>query len=155
MFNHKASSSFCDWAAAARVLEVWRKRGSKAADLILSEEIQAQSSGLLLQELHYRLHREPCPRLLIDGCWLSRPHGGVTRVWQQIFSTFQLPGLIIAVAPAALFNRYSQLSPASSLSSLVGQEVDPLDPEALAELSEEISSLFRNGSRCVLFELDQ
>ena len=141
MFNHKASSSFCDWAAAARVLEIWRKRGSKAADLILSEEIQAQSSGLLLQELHYRLHREPGPRLLIDGCWLSRPHGGVTRVWQQIFSTFQLPGLINAEAPAALINRNSQLSPASSLSSLVGQEVDPLDPQALAELSEENSSL--------------
>ena len=32
---------------------------------------------------------------------LSRPHGGVTRVWQQIFSTWQLPGLINAEAPVA------------------------------------------------------
>ena len=111
MLDHKASSSFCDWAAAARVLEVWRKRGSSAAAAILSTEIQAQSTGLLLQELHNRLHREPGPRLLIDGCWFSRPYGGVTRVWQQIFSTLQLPGLINAEAPVALIDRNSRLSP--------------------------------------------
>ena len=141
MIIQKASSSFCDWAAAARVLEVWRKRGPNAADSILLKEAQAQSSGLLLQELHYRLHREPGPRLLIDGCWFSRPHGGVTRVWQQIFSTMQLPGMINAEAPVALIDRNSQLRPASSISSLEGQEVDPLDPESLAELSEENSCL--------------
>ena len=141
MLNPKASSSFCDWAAASRVLEVWRKRGFTSADSILSDEIQTHSSGLLLQELHHRLHRKPGPRLLIDGCWLSRPHGGVTRVWQQIFSTFRLPGLINAEAPVALINRNCQLSPTSSLSLLEGQEVDPLDPQALAELSEENSCL--------------
>ena len=143
MLNPKASSSFCDWAAATRVLEVWRKRGFNAADSILSDEIQANSSGLLLQELHHRLHRKPGPRLLIDGCWLSRPHGGVTRVWQQIFSTLRLPGLINAEAPVALIDRNSQVSPTSSLSLLEGQEVDPLDPQALAELSEENSCLVR------------
>ena len=141
MLNHKASSSFSDWAAAARVLGVWRQRGSNAADSILADEIQAQSSGLLLQELHYRLHCEPGPRLLIDGCWFSRPYGGITRVWQQIFSTWQLPGLINAEAPVALIDRKSQLSFTSSLSSLEGQEVDPLDPQAVAELSEENSCL--------------
>ena len=141
MLNHKASSSFCDWAAAVRVLEVWRNRGSSAAASILSDEIQENSSGLLLQELHCRLHCEPGPRLLIDGCWFSRRHGGVTRVWKQIFSTFQLPGLINAEAPAALINRNSQNTPASSLSLIEGQEVDPLDPQALAELSEENSCL--------------
>ena len=143
MLNHKASSSFCDWAAAARVLAVWRKRGFKAADSTLSDEIQAQPSGLLLQELHYRLHRKPGPRLLIDGCWLSRPHGGVTRVWQQIFSTWQLPGLINAEAPVAFIDRNSQLSFTSSFSSLEGQEVDPFDPKAVAGLSDENSSLVR------------
>ena len=141
MFNHKASSSFHDWAAAARVLGVWRKRGLNAADSILSDEIQSQPSGLLLQELHYRLHRKPGPRLLIDGCWLSRPHGGVTRVWQQIFSTWHLPGLINADAPVAFIDRNSQLSLTSSLSSLEGQEVDPLDPQAVAGLSKENSCL--------------
>ena len=108
MSNCKASSSFGDWQAAARVLRVWRERGASAADSILSLESQAQSGGLLLQELHHRLHHETGPRLLIDGCWFSRPHGGVTRVWQQIFSTWQLPGLINAEAPVALIDRNSQ-----------------------------------------------
>ena len=121
MPTQKASSSFSDWAAAARVLCVLRERGSDAAGSILSDEMRAQSSGLLLQELYHRMHREPGPRLLIDGCWFSRTYGGVTRVWQQIFSTWQLPGLINAEAPVALIDRNSQLSPTSSLSYLEGQ----------------------------------
>ena len=141
MTNQIASSSFHDWAAASSVLRAWRENGPSTADSILSNEIQAKSGGLLLQELHHRLHRNKGPRLLIDGCWLSRPHGGVTRVWQQIFSTLRLPGLINAEAPVAFIDRNSQLSLTSSLSSLEGQEVDPLDPQALAELSEENSSL--------------
>ena len=137
MSNGKASSSFSDWQAAARVLRVWRERGASAADSILSLESQAQSGGLLLQELHHRLHHETGPRLLIDGCWFSRPHGGVTRVWQQILSTWQLPGLINAEAPVALIDRKSQLSITGYFSSLQGQEVDPLNPQEVAELSEE------------------
>ena len=141
MSNCKASSSFSDWQAAARVLRVWRERGASAADSILSLESQAQSGGLLLQELHHRLHHETGPRLLIDGCWFSRPHGGVTRVWQQIFSTWQLPGLINAEAPVALIDRNSRLSRNRCFAFLEGAEVDPLDPEAVAGLSEENSSL--------------
>ena len=137
MSNCKASSSFSDWQAAARVLRVWRERGPGAAESILSLESQAHSGGLLLQELHHRLHRETGPRLLIDGCWFCRPHGGVTRVWQQILSTWQLPGLINAEAPVALIDRKSQLSITGYFSSLQGQEVDPLNPQAVAELSEE------------------
>ena len=110
---------------------------------MLSDEIQSQPKGLLLQELHHRLHRVPGPRLLIDGCWFSRPHGGVTRVWQQIFSTWQLPGLINAEAPVALIDRKSQLSLTSSFPSLKGQEVDPLDPQAVADLSKENSCLVK------------
>ena len=139
MPNYKTSSSFSDWAAAARVLEVWRERGFNEAESILSDEIQSQSGGLLLQELHHRLHHDPGPRLLIDGCWFSRSHGGITRVWRQILSTWQLPGLINSEAPVALIDRNSQLSLTSFFSSLEGQEVDPLDPHALAELSEENS----------------
>ena len=92
MPNHKVSSSFHDWPAAARILEAWRHKGSLAAESILSDEIQSQPDGLLLQELHCRLRQHPGPRLLIDGCWLSRPHGGITRVWRQIFATWQFQG---------------------------------------------------------------
>ena len=141
MTSHKASSSFSDWLAAVKVLSVWREKGPNAADSVLSDVIQAQPWGLLLQELHCRLHREPGPRLLIDGCWLSRPHVGITRVWQQIFSAWQLPGLINAEAPVALIDRNSQISLASSLSFFEGAEVNPLDPQAVAELSEQKSHL--------------
>ena len=137
MTNQIASSSFPDWAAAAKVLQVWREKGPSAANLILSNEIQVKPSGLLLQELHCRLHGEPGPRLLIDGCWFSRSHGGVTRVWQQILSTWQLPGMINVEAPVALIDRTNHTSITGSLPSLKGEEVDPLDPEAVAELSEE------------------
>ena len=141
MVYKKSSSSFPDWEAAATVLGVWREKGSNSADSILSDAIQTHSGGLLLKELHHRLRREPGPRLLIDGCWFSRRHGGVTRVWQQIFSTWQLPGLINAEAPVAFIDRNSQLGLTHSLSSLKGKEVDPLDPQAVAELSEENSYL--------------
>ena len=56
------------------------------------------------------------------------------------FSTWQLPGLINAEAPVALIDRNSQLS-LPVLFILEGQEVDPLDPQAVAELSEENSCL--------------
>ena len=143
MTNQKVSSSFSDWAAAARVLGVWRERGLSEAKSILSDEIKANSGGLLLQELHLRVHREPGPRLLIDGCWLSRPYGGVTRVWQQILSTLQLPGLIYAEAPVAMINRNNNLTFASSFSSLRGKEVDPLNARAVSALSEENNSLVK------------
>ena len=135
--NYKASSSFGDWAAAARVLEGWRDRGSNAAVSILFDEIQSRPGGLLLKELHCRLHHKPGPRLLIDGCWLSRPHGGITRVWQQIFTTWQLPGLINDEAPVALIDRNSHHGFISFLSTFEGEEVDPLDPQSVAGLSKE------------------
>ena len=97
----------------------------------------AQSRGYLLQELYHRLHHEPGPRLLIDGCWLSRQHGGISRVWQQILSTWQLPGLINSDAPVALIDRNSQYSFTSFLSIFEREKVDPLDPLVLAELSAE------------------
>tara|TARA_B100000674_G_scaffold458659_1_gene435100 strand:- start:501 stop:1811 length:1311 start_codon:yes stop_codon:yes gene_type:complete len=135
------SASFPDWGAASKVLRAWRESGPSTAESILSDEIQVHPSGLLLQEIHHRLSRDQGPRLLIDGCWLSRPHGGITRVWQQILSTWQLPGLINAEAPVAVIDRKSHLSITSSLLSLEGQEVDPFDPEAVADLSEQNRSL--------------
>ena len=141
MTNFNPPSSFSDWVAASRVLSVWRETGSSAAEALLSAEIQADPGGLLLKELHHRLHCEPGPRLLIDGCWFSRPHGGITRVWQQILSTWQLPGMINVEAPVALIDRNSRLSLTKTFSSLKGQEVDPLDPEAVAALADENSRL--------------
>ena len=114
MVAYKASSSFRDWAAAARVLKAWRECGSNAADSILSDEIQVQPDGLLLKELHHRLHGVPGPRLLIDGCWLSRPYGGISRVWKQILATFQLPGLINEEAPVALIDRNTKFTTTNS-----------------------------------------
>ena len=143
MISQKISSSFSDWAAAARVLAVWREKGPSEAISILPDEIKFQSGGLLLQELYLRLCSEPGPRLLIDGCWLCRPYGGITRVWQQIFSTWQLPGLIHAGAPVAMINRNNNLNFASSFSSLRGKEVDPLNTRAVSALSEENNSLVK------------
>ena len=135
------------------VLRVWRERGPNAADSILSDEIQAQPGGLLLQELHNRLHRQPGPRLLIDGCWFSRPYGGITRVWQQIFSTWQLPGLINAEAPVGLIDRKSQLR-FTNYFQLEGQEVDPLILRQWRNCLMAQSFCGMEG-QCVLFELDQ
>ena len=115
------------------------RKGAGEAISILSDEIKFQSGGLLLQELYLRLRSEPGPRLLIDGCWLCRPYGGITRVWQQIFSTWQLPGLINAEAPVALIDRNSRLSRNCCFAFLEGAEVDPLDPEAVAALADENS----------------
>ena len=70
------------------------------------------------------------------GC-CCRHHGGITRVWQQVFTTWQLPGLINDEAPVALIDRNSQHSFTSFLSTFEGEEVDPLDPQSVAELSEE------------------
>ena len=139
MISQKISSSFSDWAAAARVLAVWREKGPSEAISILADEIKFQSGGLLLQELYLRLRSEPGPRLLIDGCWLCRPYGGITRVWQQIFSTWQLPGLINAEAPVALIDRNSRLSRNCCFAFFEGAEADPLDPEEVAALADENS----------------
>ena len=143
MAIHNFTSSFPDWAAAAKVLVAWREGGIAVAEPILSDEIKRCSSGLLLQELYLRLHREPGPRILIDGCWFSRAYGGITRVWQQIFSTCQLPGMVNPEAPVALIERKCSFTPPNSFFSLQGQEVNPFDPEAVAALSEENSRLVR------------
>lgn len=143
MAERHASCSFPDGPAAARVLSAWREAGPCAAERLLSGELQVQPAGLLLRELQCRLRQEPGPRFLIDGCWFSRPHGGITRVWQQILSTWQLPGLIHGGAPVALIDRNSHLSLTSAFSSLDGAAVDPLDPRAVAALAEENGHLVR------------
>ena len=59
----------------------------------------------LLEELMRRLRGEPAPHLLVDALWLQRPTGGITRVWEQILTTWSLPGLVSAAAPITLIDR--------------------------------------------------
>ena len=77
----------------------------------------------------------PSPRLLVDGCWFSRPYGGVTRVWQQILSTFQLPGFMSDSSPFAIINRNCKLSLSSKIYCIESNPVDPTDPNDIAKLA--------------------
>ena len=102
---------------------------------------QGVSPGPLLSELKARLEGRPGPRILIDGLWFCRPHGGITRVWEQILSTWQLPGLLSDVAPVAIIDRASHLSITPSFSCLVGKQIDPLDSKSVASITDENSML--------------
>ena len=84
-------------------------------------------------ELQARLDGRPGPRLLIDGLWFNRPYGGITRVWEQILSTWQLPGFLSDDAPVGIINRGSTIS-ADSFPSFKAKSINPLDPLAIALL---------------------
>ena len=64
---------------------------------------QVQVAGQL--NARGRLRGEPAPHLLMDALWLQRPTGGITRVWEQILTTWSLPGLVSAAAPITLIDR--------------------------------------------------
>jgi len=124
--------------ASAAVLRCWRDEGPNAA----SQEwrrLQAFTAEAgddrLLQELGLRLEGAPGPRLLVDGLWFSRPHGGITRVWEQILGCWSLPGMLTAQAPVAVVERNSHLALSAAFPQLEGCAVDPLDPEAVAALA--------------------
>ena len=121
------SSSFSDWRAALQVLRAWRRSGQASAQQVLSEQQGAGAMGMLISELELRLAVAPGPRVLVDGLWLSRPYGGITRVWQQIFDTWLLPGLINSDAEIALIDRNSHLSVTEQFDTLEGADADPLD----------------------------
>ena len=65
---------------------------------------------MLLQELRHRIDAAPGPRLLVDGVWFVRPHGGITRVWEQILRCWALPGLVGRSAPVLVVDRDSHLA---------------------------------------------
>ena len=88
-----------------------------------------------------RLQGLPGPRLLVDGLWFCRPHGGITRVWEQILSAWSLPGMVSPQAPVALVERTSHVALTAAFPSLEGPTVDPLDPEAVAGLAAENAAL--------------
>ena len=139
----KASSSFTDWRAACDVLSAWRQAGRSSAQRVLSILQSEGASGILLSELELRLAAAPGPRLLVDGLWLSRPFGGITRVWRQIFDTWLLPGFLNPDAPIALINRNCDINFTSQLECLDGLCVDPLDPVQISDSAEENGRLVR------------
>ncbi len=135
-----------DASAAARVLCVWHQHGAAAATAAqhnLHIGRPELSNDPLQQELALRLASRPGPRLLVDGVWFCRPHGGITRVWEQILRTWQLPGLLTPAAPVCLIERNSHLAVSASFPALEGQQLDPLDSSAVAALAEENASLSR------------
>ena len=131
------------------MLSAWRKDGTEAAieslQLALNQGkgANARSRSPLLREMQARLNGERGPRLLVDGLWFSRSHGGITRVWEQILSTWQLPGLIGEASPVAIIERDSHLSLTSAFPSLQAESVDPLDPDAVAAQADNNSQLVR------------
>jgi len=132
------------------VLDCWRFEGSAAAQLLLQQLLpEGPAQGLIGKELRLRLAGVPGPRVLLDGIWFSRPHGGITRVWEQILRCWQLPGLITPQAHLAIIDRNSHLSITGSFENLTGAEVDPLDYSAVAGLSFENSQLARSWGASV------
>ncbi|TCD58138.1 glycosyltransferase [Synechococcus sp. BS55D] len=144
----RCSASFPDVDAAAAVLSAWRRAGPEAArqalnTALIAEQAEATPTGPLLRELQARLAGERGPRLLIDGLWFSRPHGGISRVWEQILSTWQLTGLVSEAAPVAIIDRDSHLSLTAAFPCLEAASVDPLDPQAVAALAAENAQCVR------------
>jgi len=136
---HKSLGSFqpLRW-----VLDCWRLQGPAAAQLLLQQLLpKGPAQGLIGKELRLRLAGDAGPRLLLDGLWFSRPHGGITRVWEQILHCWQLPGLITPQAPLAIIDRNSHLAITGSFENLTGAEVDPLDYSAVAGLDAENADL--------------
>ena len=138
--------------AVAAVLQRWRTDGPDAAQLELErlQRLQPESVDCLLgQELGLRLRGASGPRLLVDGLWFVRPHGGITRVWEQILRTWQLPGLVTASAPVALIDRNSHLARTAAFPALEARVIDPLDPDAVLQTAEENAALVRDWAASV------
>ena len=138
------SSALGDPESANFLISTWRSQGMQAAQQLQVHLLQAnpllRSDGLQ-QELSARLAGHSGPRLLVDGVWFSRPVGGITRVWEQVLSCWQLPGLLTPQAPVTLIDRDSHLAISEAFPTEQGELVDPLDPEAVAALAQENASI--------------
>ena len=131
-------------AAAAEVLSCWRIDGPEAAARCQQEQLHAQprlAQDPLQRELSARLAGERGPRLLVDGLWFCRPYGGITRVWDQILSTWALPGLVGDAAPLCLIDRDSHLARCEAFPWIEGRPVDPLDPAAVGSVAQDNAAL--------------
>ena len=142
------TASFPEASAAISVISAWRLNGTKAAMSFLESVLLVCMTGLppgaLLLELQARLDGRPGPRLLIDGLWFNRPYGGITRVWEQILSTWQLPGFLSDDAPVGIINRGSHLSLIDSFPSFKAKSINPLDPQAIASIADENGDFVRS-----------
>ena len=143
---HVAWSGFGAVAEVIRILEHWRQSGFDAARLAYIAtfgdlDLQSNSSSPLLEELRLRLLGASGPRLLVDAIWLSRPHGGITRVWETVLGCWTLPGLVTDQSPVCLIDRESCLSLSEPFLSLTAPAMDPLDYGRLQEVAQHNSRL--------------
>lgn len=105
----------------------------------------------MLQELQCRLRGDPGPRLLVDTVWLRRPTGGITRVWEQILSTWSLPGLHTAQAPLLLIDREASSAWLSRFPVIELPALDPLDLEGVADAAASNAALaLKHGAQVFL-----
>ena len=124
------------------------------------EQQQGPSAALdprdqpLLEELMRRLRGEPVPHLLVDALWLQRPTGGITRVWEQILTTWSLPGLVSAAAPITLIDREARSALLSRFALVEQPPLDPLDVAAVAGSSEANGQLAKELGAQVFLSLD-
>lgn len=136
-----------DSAIASSVLYIWRRDGFDSARSSfnhLTHDIPINQYSPLLNELKLRLSGASGPKILIDGLWFSRPIGGISRVWEQILSTWRLPSLIHNSAPVCIIERDSCIALSSYFPSFLGSSVDPLDPLAVKALANENFDFARN-----------
>ena len=141
-----AWSGFGDVVEVIRILEHWREAGVEAARWAYRAtcgdlDRPSRSSSLLLEELRLRLVGAAGPRVLVDAIWLSRPHGGITRVWETVLGCWSLPGLVTDQAPVCLIDRESCLSVSEPFLSLTAPAMDPLDYGGLQEVAQQNSRL--------------
>lgn len=122
---------------AEAVLAAWRQDGPGEARSLLAHlsQPQLQASGPLVQELHWRLQGHAGPRLLVDGVWFCRSHGGITRVWEQVLRCWSLPELVTPAAPVRILDRDSHLALLDRFDAVEAEPVNPLDWEAITGLA--------------------
>jgi len=147
VFFSPVSSVLGDYDIVSSVLSTWRREGFDSASSSfnhLTQYIPISESSPLLNELKLRLSGASGPKILIDGLWFSRPIGGISRVWEQILSTWRLPSLIYNSAPVCLIERDSCIALSSYFPSFHGSSVDPLDPIAILALADENFEFARN-----------
>ena len=141
-----AWSGFGDVVEVNRILQHWREAGFDAAREAYSAtcgdlDLPSSSSSLVLEELRLRLLGVSGPRLLVDAIWLSRPHGGITRVWETVLDCWSLPGLVTDQAPVCLIDRECCLSVSEPFLSLSAPATDPLDYVRLCDVAQHNSGL--------------
>ena len=129
------------------VLDVWRDLGRSAAVARWNELHQhhpAVHHHPIGYEIYARLNQHPGPRVLVDGIWFSRPHGGISRVWEQILSTWRLDGFLSDSAPIGCLDRDTHLASCNFLELIDAPRLDPLNPVDIIESLDGNAKLSKN-----------